>query len=243
MLNAQQQASILVVDDDADICGNMSDILSDLGYRVEVAHDGYAALERVRERPFDVVLLDLKMPGMDGIAVYREIKRARAGVVAILVSAYTAGQALDEATALGVWRVVPKPVDLPRLMSIVEEALGLPLLLVVDDDRDLCANLWDLLREYGYRVCLAHDVSQATRRLHDQRYHAVLIDVRLPDGDGDQVLQQVKRTNPDARTIVITGHSPDVEAQVVSLLARGTDAIHYKPFDIPKLLSALAQVV
>lgn len=79
---------ILVVDDEVDICHNVADILSDLGCSVDVAHDGFAALDLVRRKPYDVALLDLKMPGMDGLTLYREIKKLRAGTVAIIVSAY-----------------------------------------------------------------------------------------------------------------------------------------------------------
>ena len=79
--------SILVVDDEVDTCRNLSDILTDLGYRVDVAHDGLTALELVRQKPYDVALLDLKMPGMDGLTLYREIKKVRAGTVAIVVTA------------------------------------------------------------------------------------------------------------------------------------------------------------
>src|SRR3989442_2683844 len=80
--------TLLVVDDEVDICRNLSDILTDLGYRVDVAHDGPSALELVRRHAYDVALLDLKMPGMDGLTLYREIKRLRAGIVAIIVNAY-----------------------------------------------------------------------------------------------------------------------------------------------------------
>src|SRR5579864_5581971 len=79
--------SILVVDDDVDTCRNLSDILTDLGYRVDTAHDGPTALELVRQNAYDVALLDYKMPGMDGLTLYREIKRLRAGTVAIVVTA------------------------------------------------------------------------------------------------------------------------------------------------------------
>src|SRR5450755_2500750 len=62
-----KDASILVVDDEEDTCRNLSDILTDLGYHVDTAHDGPAALEMVRHKRYDVALLDLKMPGMDGL--------------------------------------------------------------------------------------------------------------------------------------------------------------------------------
>src|SRR5437016_13433914 len=115
--------SILVVDDDPDICRNLADILADLRYRVDTATGGRAALELVRQRPYDVALLDYKMPGMDGLTLYREIRKLRAGTVAIVVTAYAAGSAAEEALEAGAWQVLPKPVDFPRLLGLVSEAL------------------------------------------------------------------------------------------------------------------------
>src|SRR5262249_4274506 len=171
--------SVLVVDDEVDTCRNLSDILTDLGYRVDTAHDGLSALELVRRNPYDVALLDYKMPGMDGLTLYREIKRLRAGTVAIVVTAYASGTTADGALAAGAWQVLPKPVNFPKLLGLVEEAVGQPLVLVVDDDHDLCANLWDLLRERGFRVCLAHDEQETRAHLKDAAFNAVLIDMKL----------------------------------------------------------------
>src|SRR5439155_1763535 len=80
---------------------------------------------------------------------------------------------------------MPKPVDLPRLLGLVNDVLGQPLVLVEDDDPDLCATLWDLLRERGYRVGIAHDPATAGEQLRDARFQVVLIDMRLPGGDGE----------------------------------------------------------
>lgn len=159
-----QASSILLVDDDRDICENMADILTDLGYRVDVAHEGRTALELARARPYDVALLDLKMPGMDGLTLYREIKKVRAEMVALLITAHAGGSTAEEAVTAGMWQVLPKPVVFPRLLRLIDEALEQPLVLVVDDDADLCASLWDLLHERGYRVGIAHDGRQATDR-------------------------------------------------------------------------------
>src|SRR6516225_1825125 len=135
------EPAILVVDDDMDTCRNLADILTDLGYRVDVAHDGLSALELVRQNPYDVALLDYKMPGMDGLTLYREIKKLRSGTVALIVTAYAGSNQAEEALAAGAWQVLPKPTDFPKLLSMVEKALDQPLVLVIDDDHDLCANL------------------------------------------------------------------------------------------------------
>lgn len=172
--------SILVVDDDVDTCNNLSDILTDLGYRVASAHDGLTALELVRKNTYDIALLDLKMPGMDGLELYRQIKKLQADTVAMVVTAYATSATAEAALTAGAWQVLSKPVDIPKMLALVDEALGQPLVLVVDDDSDSCASLWDLLRERGYRVCLAHDEKQATDRLKDRSYKVVLIDMKLP---------------------------------------------------------------
>jgi DNA-binding NtrC family response regulator len=141
--------SILIVDDDVDTCRNLSEILTDLGYSADVAHDGPTALAMLRRRTYELALLDLKMPGMDGVTLYREIKRLKAGTVAIIITVYASSETAREALAAGAWRIPLKPVDFPRLLGLVGEALDQPLVLVVDDDPDLCSNLWDLLRECG----------------------------------------------------------------------------------------------
>jgi CheY-like chemotaxis protein len=232
---------ILVVDDDVDICRNLSDILTDLGYRVDLAHDGPSALELVGRNAYDVALLDLKMPGMDGLTLYREIKKRRAATVALLVTAYAGPATAAEAMTAGAWKVVSKPVDFARLLDLVDEALGQPLVLIVDDDRDLCQNLWDLLRDRGYRVALAHDGREANEQLRQSSYKVVLIDMKLPAGagDGNKVFRLVREANPQARTLLITGCRAETDPLIAKVLADGADAVCYKPFHVPDLLRTL----
>jgi two-component system response regulator HydG len=231
--------SILVVDDEVDTCRNLSDILTDLGYKVDVAHDGPSALELVKHKAYEVALLDFKMPGMDGLTLYREIKKLRADTVAIVVTAYAAGETKTEALAAGAWQVLAKPVEFTKLLGFVDEALCQPLVMVVDDDHDLCASLWDLLRERGYRVCLAHDENEASTQLAGRDFKVVLIDMKLPTGDGASVFHLVRQNNPQARTIFITGHRSQMDQRIKQAMNEGADAVCYKPFDVPTLLATL----
>ena len=234
---------ILVVDDDPDICRNLSDILTDLGYQVDYAHDGLTALELIRHRPYAVALLDLKMPGMDGLTLYRQIKKQRSSTVSLLVTAFASTATVKEALAAGTWKVVSKPVDFRELLGLIDEALGQPLVLIVDDDQDLCANLWDLLRERGFRVCLAHDAREAASRLQETTFKVVLIDMRIPEGDGSTVFRAVRAANPQARTILITGHRYEMDELIDETIAEGADAVCYKPFQVPELLDWLEKLV
>jgi DNA-binding response OmpR family regulator len=233
---------ILIVDDEVDTCENLCDILSDIGYRVDTAHDGLAALELVKQHAYDIALLDLRMPGMNGLDLYRRIREISAGTVALIVTAYASSDTAQSALSAGAWKVMPKPVNIPSLLGLVAKALDTPLVLVVDDDRELCDNLWDLLRERGYRVQLAHDVPQAEQALRQNRFHVVLIDMKLPAGDGADVLQALRKADREARAVLITGCAAEMETKVQQALQSGADAVCYKPFDVASLLGMVQQL-
>lgn len=235
-------ARILIVDDEADTCANLSDIFTDFGYQVDTAHDGPSALQLVEQQPFfDVVLLDLRMPGMDGLELYRRIKQKSAGTVALVVTAYATSETAKSAIAAGARRVLSKPVNIGELLNLVEVSLQSPLVLIVDDETELCENLWEILHERGYRAHLAHDVREANQSLASCQFQVVLIDMKLPDGEGGQVLQQVRLTNPQARTIVITGYRSELDSRVQEALKEGAAGVAYKPFDVGVLLKILDQ--
>ena len=234
--------SILIVDDDVDACSNLADILGDLGYEVVTANDGPSALNKLRQKPFDVALLDLRMPGMDGLTLYREIRKLRAGTVALIVTAYATTETTAEALAAGAWQVLPKPVDFKQLLPLVEKASKEPLVMVVDDDHDLCENLWSLLRNTGFRVCVAHSKEEARQLILGRSMQVVLIDLKLPDADGQEVFRLVQSSLPEARTVLITGHRSETEELVRQMVDEGVDAICYKPFDVPELLETIARL-
>ncbi|MFO0910683.1 MAG: response regulator [Isosphaeraceae bacterium] len=230
---------ILVVDDEEDICRNLADILGDIGCEVDTANDGATALEMVRRKPYDVALLDVRMPGMNGIDLCQAIRSVRPGTVAILVTAFGGTGLADQAMEVGAWQVLSKPVDLPILLRLVDEAAGQPMILVVDDDRDLCRNLWDLFRERGYRTSMAHDLEEAETRLREGSFGLVLIDMKLPSSTGVSVLRLVRTTSPAARTVLITGHRPETDDLIQEALRNGADAVCYKPLDMSSLFDAV----
>lgn len=230
---------ILIVDDEPDTCENLSDILTDLGYHVDTANDGLAALELVKKHPYEVALLDLRMPGMDGLELYRRMREISAETVAIVVTAYASSDTAKSVLSAGAWKILPKPVNIGSLLTLVAKALDTPLVLVVDDDHDLCENLWEILRERGYRVCIAHDLPAAEKKLAEHRFHVVLIDMKLPTGSGQDLLRTLRNVDPEARAVLITGHRSEMEAKVQNALEAGANAVCYKPFDVAKLLSTV----
>ncbi len=233
---------ILIVDDEPDTCANLSDILTDLGYQVDTASDGFAALELVNANTYDVALLDLRMPGMDGLELYRRIRQISAGTVAIVVTAYASSDTAQSVISAGASKIVSKPVNIGNLLGLVDQSLDAPLMLVVDDDQDLCENLWEIFHERGYRVCLAYDAPEAEKKLSDRKYHVVLIDMKLPTGSGHELLRSLRRIDEEARAVLITGYTGEMETKVKQALDSGANAVCYKPFDVEKLLATVREL-
>jgi DNA-binding response OmpR family regulator len=162
--------------------------------------------------------------------------------VAIVVTAFANKSTLDAARSAGAWQVMSKPVDFKSLLGFMQEALDQPLVMVVDDDHDLCANLWDLLRERGFRVCLAHNLKDAGNQLKAHDYRVVLIDMKLPDGDGTSVFKMIKHLSPQPRTVVISGFRSEMEQRIQQVQEEGADAVCYKPFNVPQLVATLEKL-
>lgn len=112
---------VLVVDDDIDACANLQDILTDSDYEVTVAYTGEAAIDLVHGDTFDLALLDLKLPGIDGLDAFREIRQASPRIAVLILSAYASTSAADQAMSAGARAVLHKPVVIEQLLPLLHQ--------------------------------------------------------------------------------------------------------------------------
>jgi CheY-like chemotaxis protein len=117
---------ILIVDDDPGNRFALSKVLAGLGYEIDVAEDGESALDLVRENEYALAVLDYRMPGMDGVELYRKIHAIQPGVVGVFLTAFTTIDTVFPAIEAGVTRVLSKPVDFNELIPLVEDSIGKP---------------------------------------------------------------------------------------------------------------------
>jgi excisionase family DNA binding protein len=115
---------VLVVDDEASIRDLLAKTLALAEYDVDVAPDGRSALERMRLYPYDLLIADLKMPGMDGLAVIREAKRYKADLPVIIITGFSTESSAIEAVNLGVAGYLTKPFRVPQVLAAAAKALG-----------------------------------------------------------------------------------------------------------------------
>ncbi len=114
------KVSILIVDDDASFRETLSAILDAKGYLVVDAGDGFEAIQRAKEMPFNFILMDIKMPGINGIETYKEIKKVRPEATVMMMTAYAVEDLVREALKEGASGVVYKPFDIEELVGVIE---------------------------------------------------------------------------------------------------------------------------
>jgi excisionase family DNA binding protein len=115
---------VLVVDDEASIRDLLSKTLALAEYEVDVAPDGRSALDRMRLYPYDLLIADLKMPGMDGLTVIREAKRYKTDLPVIIITGFSTESSAIEAVNLGVAGYLTKPFRVPQVLAAAAKALG-----------------------------------------------------------------------------------------------------------------------
>ena len=124
----QGRARVLVVDDEASIRDLLSKTLALAEYDVDTAADASTALGRVRASEYDLLIADLRMPGMDGLTLIRQVKRIRAELPVIIITGFSTESSAIEAVNLGVAGYLRKPFRVPEVLAAAAKALGTPAL-------------------------------------------------------------------------------------------------------------------
>jgi excisionase family DNA binding protein len=119
-----ERPRVLVVDDEASIRELLSKTLALAEYEVDTAPDGRAAVERLRLGQYDLLIADLKMPGMDGLSLIREAKRFKGDLPVIIITGFSTESSAIEAVNLGVAGYLTKPFRVPQVLAAAAKALG-----------------------------------------------------------------------------------------------------------------------
>ena len=116
---------ILIVDDQLGMRETLIDILEEAGYEVDAAGDGYGAIEKADQHVFDVILIDIIMPGINGVEAMKEIQKANKKTNKktefILMTAYSAEALIEEALSYGIYQYITKPFPPEQIISLMEE--------------------------------------------------------------------------------------------------------------------------
>ena len=113
---------VLLVDDEVEFTASMRKVLVRRGFEVEVADDGLSALPMMMKQTFDVVVLDIKMPGMDGISVLAEIKRLHPATQVIMLTGHFSFDGEEDPAQPGAFAHLLKPIPVMKLVDVIRDA-------------------------------------------------------------------------------------------------------------------------
>jgi DNA-binding NtrC family response regulator len=115
-------SKVLLVDDEVVFTNNMAKLLTNRGYKVTPVNSGDAAIRALQDQTFDVMVLDLKMPGMDGIATLRQVKKLGIFTETLILTGHGSIDTALEAIKLGAYDYLTKPCEIGELVAKIEGA-------------------------------------------------------------------------------------------------------------------------
>ncbi len=231
----ENEKRILVVDDDDGIRASLTRILRSFGHQVAVASNGLDAIDVAREFRPDLVLIDIRMPGIDGIETFQRLRAEFPSLAAIFMTAYSSCDESKEAEEHGAIRVLGKPLDPSHLMKLVDASLNTAPVLIADDDPALLKSIARAIEANGVRVETVSSLREATRALRQRPSRVVVADVFLQDGFGYELLKETQGTGETSPFILITGQSDWLTSDVARQI-QGKVIFLSKPIDIDKLM-------
>ena len=239
------KGNILIVDDNVSLTKTMAFALKRNGYAVTTAQDGHEAIARVKEQPFAMVFMDIKMPLLNGVETYKEIKAIRPDAAVMMMTAYAVEDLVAEALEEGAYGIIYKPLDIEKAVTIIEEAIHAnkgALILVIDDDAGTCATLKSILTKKGHSVCAVHTGEEAITVTKRQAKDILFIDMKLPTINGVETYLAIKERNPEAVAIMMTGYREETADLVRQAIENDAYTCLYKPLDMEELLKLVDEI-
>jgi DNA-binding NtrC family response regulator len=138
---------VLLVDDEEEFVETLAERMRSRGMEVATSNSGVEALELIDTEPYDVVILDLQMPGMDGIEALARIKRRQPDIQVVLLTGHATVEKGVEAMKQGALEFLEKPIDLSQLSEVIHRAKAEKMILVEQDAEE---RIREILREKSW---------------------------------------------------------------------------------------------
>ncbi|MEO5823290.1 MAG: response regulator [Vicinamibacteraceae bacterium] len=231
---------ILVADDDPGMARTVCDILRRRGWSPTEVHSGEAAVEAASTERYSAVLMDVRMPGINGVEAFRVIREAHPQTPVILMTAYAAPDLLAAAEREGVLQILPKPLPWATLSILLDKIGALEgSVLVVDDDPAFLDTLQTVLEAAGRRVRRATTIDEAVQLLSERPPRVVVLDLAIDGLDPRDSVLAIRRANPAVVLILCSGHTRLMDDTLSSLPPGWVFAGLIKPFPPRRLLDLL----
>lgn len=234
---------ILLVDDDKDFAESLEEVLADKGHQISLCFDPLQAATSFEFSQFDLILLDFKMKGMNGVELFLHIKQQAPKAKVLLVSAYSAQTFADQAGVNELFGILQKPLQFDKLFQLIDNAAK-SLILIVDDNRDFCESLEETLQFKGYRTLTAFNGEQAWQYCQRSDMEIVILDIKLPDISGFELFDRISQQNNTIPIIMVSAYSSDYQQQIRDFIELNSPSRFFtKPINTQQLLDQIYETL
>jgi len=237
-----EKLKVLVVDDDRRMVKTICDILQVKGFETVTAFSGEEAMEKAKGDGLGCVLMDVKMPGIDGIESLKLLRDAAPGLPILLMSAYATCEQAEEAKRQGAYAVLTKPIDVQGVLSFLSLLRKEESILVVDDDPLFCKTLKDILQTRGYKVDTEADAGKVLGHMEENYKLLVILDLKLAGADGVDVLKNIREKYPSKPVVLVTGYREEMGGSIEKGRQIGAYTCLYKPFEADDLIGIIEKI-
>lgn len=234
---------VLIVDDDVDHAESLADVLEMRGHPVELAHSGEDAIDCFRSGVFDLVLLDVKLPGMNGVETFLELKKIRPAARVMMMTGFSLEQLIAQAIENGALGVLYKPFAATDLLSTLGQVTPRGRVLVADDDPDFVDSITPILAAADFDLRLAVNGREALAEIDRGTPDCLILDLGLAVLAGPEAMARLLDACRQVPTILVTGGYSDEVAERVAGFGLRAHGLLQKPFDPGALLAAVGAAV
>jgi len=249
-----EKKSILIIDDDENICRTLSLILNKKGYHVETVNKGSKALEKIRERFFNITLIDIKLPDIEGIELISPLKKIQPGMELIMITGQGSMETAIGALNEGASSYITKPLNMEELLAKIKEIfekqdsilrnfikpeiIEKQKILIIDDDKNICRTLSLILNKKGFEVETVETGYEALEKALARFFNVVILDLILPDINGLELIKPLKNIHPDTGVMIVTDYGSMESA--IHALNLGAFSYITKPLDLDEVLGKIS---
>jgi DNA-binding response OmpR family regulator len=232
---------VLIVDDDCDHAESLADVIELRGHTAQVAFSGEEAIDCFRATNFDFVLLDVKLPGINGVDTFLELKKIRPAAQVMMMTGYSVEQLVTRAIEGGALGVLHKPFAATEILELLVEVKQRGRVLVADDDPDFVDSVVPILESAGYRVDTAATGAEALEQMQHEHVDCLLLDLSLPVLSGAELYARLVEASRIVPTVLMTSDREETEED--SRLRSQTCGMLFKPIDPNALLAVIEAAV
>ena len=241
---ANTKIKVLVVDDEKIIRDFFGRLLSLQGLEVIEAEDGYKAAELAKGNKFDLYFIDVRMPGMDGLETFRQIRQIHPEALVVMMTGYALDNILEQAQKEGASGSIRKPFAIGEIKGIVEKAAReknkeVSNILVIDDDQAVLNFFGNFLKAKNQKYSLVNNAKGALELIQREKFDLIFLDLVLKDADGLEFYKNIKEILPQAQIVIITGYhdkAKEIEGKP------DISGLLYKPFEIDGIIKYIEKI-